>query len=109
MFVFFITHVIGFHIHGASYLKHFIGPVWWLAWLIGPIEIISHLVRPLSLSLRLFGNITGDHKVTAVFFSLVPLLIPIPILGLGVFVSFVQTFVFLLLSLVYISGAFEHP
>lgn len=108
LIVFITTHVVGIQHHGAAYIKHFVGPVWWLAWLIFPIELISHLVRPLSLALRLFGNMTGDHKVTAVFFGLVPLLVPLPILGLGIFVSFVQTFVFVILSLVYVQGALEH-
>ncbi|MGK0289113.1 MAG: F-type H+-transporting ATPase subunit a [bacterium] len=108
LIVFVTTHVIGLKTHGVAYVKHFMGPVWWLAWLIFPIELISHLVRPLSLALRLFGNITGDHKVGAVFFGLIPLLVPLPMLFLGIFVSHVQTFVFLLLSLVYIQGSMEH-
>ena len=108
LFVFVTTHIVGLQVHGAAYIKHFTGPVWWLAWLIFPIELISHLVRPLSLALRLFGNMTGDHKVVGVFFLLMPLFIPLPMIGMGIFVAFVQTFVFLLLSLVYISGALEH-
>lgn len=106
--VFIVSHFIGFKTHGFAYVKHFTGPVWWLSWLILPIELISHLVRPLSLALRLFGNMTGDHKVAGVFFVLVPLLVPLPIAGLGIFVAFVQTFVFLLLTLVYFSGSLEH-
>jgi F-type H+-transporting ATPase subunit a len=106
--VFTMTHVYGFKEHGPSYLKHFVGPFWWLAWLMIPIEIISHLARPMSLSLRLFGNVMGDHKVGAIFFMLVPLAVPIFTLVLGLFVSFVQTFVFMLLTMVYFSGAIEH-
>ncbi len=106
--VFFMTHVYGFKEHGAAYLKHFAGPFWWLAWLMIPIEIISHLARPMSLSLRLFGNIMGDHKVAAIFFSLVPLAVPVFTAVLGLFVSIVQTFVFMLLTMVYFSGAIEH-
>lgn len=108
LIIFIATHVVGIAAHGGSYIKQFLGPLWWLSWLIFPIEIISHLVRPLSLALRLFGNITGDHKVGAVFFGLIPLLIPLPFMGLGVFVAFVQTFVFILLSLVYIQMAMSH-
>ncbi|MDH5560084.1 MAG: F0F1 ATP synthase subunit A [Deltaproteobacteria bacterium] len=108
LIVFVVTHIVGFQTQGIAYVKHFMGPVWWLAWLLFPIELISHLVRPLSLALRLFGNITGDHMVGAVFFGLIPLIIPLPFLGLGLFVSFVQTFVFLLLSLVYIQMAMSH-
>ena len=106
--IFIATHVVGIAVHGGSYYKQFVGPLWWLSWLILPIEIISHFVRPLSLALRLFGNITGDHRVGAVFFGLIPLLIPLPFLGLGIFVAFVQTFVFILLSLVYIQMAMSH-
>jgi len=107
MIIFVTTHVVGFGVHGVAYVKHFMGPLWWLAPLIFPIELVSHIVRPISLALRLFGNITGDHKVGGVFFSLIPLLVPLPFLGMGVFVAFVQTFVFLLLSLVYISMSME--
>lgn len=106
--VFFTTHIYGFKVNGMSYLKHFVGPVWWLAPLMIPIEIIGHLARPLSLSMRLFGNIFGDHMVLAVFVSLVPLIVPLPMMFLGIFVAIVQTFVFTLLSMIYISGAIEH-
>lgn len=106
--VFFATHYYGFKEHGFAYIKHFMGPFWWLAPLMFPIEIISHLARPLSLSLRLFGNINGDHKVGAIFFSLAAIGVPVFTLVLGVFVSFVQAFVFCLLTMVYLSGAIAH-
>ena len=106
--VFFMYNYFGFKEHGLAYLKHFMGPFWWLAWLMIPIEIISHLARPMSLSLRLFGNIMGDHKVGAIFFMLAPLAVPVFTSVLGLFVSFVQTFVFMLLTMVYLSGAIEH-
>jgi len=106
--VFVLTHVYGVREHGIKYLKHFVGPFWWLAILFVPIELIGHLARPLSLGLRLFGNITGDHLVTAIFFGLVPLLVPLPVMFLGLFVAFVQTFVFILLSMAYFSGAIAH-
>ena len=108
LIVFIVTHVLGMQTHGFSYIKHFMGPAWWLAWLMLPVELISHIVRPISLALRLFGNITGDHMVGAVFFGILPLLLPLPFLGLGLFVSFVQAFVFLLLTLVYFQMALSH-
>ena len=72
-----------------------------------PIELISHLARVLSLSVRLFGNMTGDHLVLTMFSSLVPLLVPVFTLVLGTFVSFIQTLIFVGLSMMYISLAIE--
>jgi F-type H+-transporting ATPase subunit a len=105
--VFFLTHIVGVQIQGMKYFKQFLGPVWWLTPLMMPIEIISHLSRPLSLSVRLFGNIQGGHIVVAVIFVLVPLLIPLPILILKILISVIQTLVFMLLSMMYIAGAME--
>jgi F-type H+-transporting ATPase subunit a len=105
--VFVMTHVVGVRVHGFKYIKQFMGPVWWLTPLMLPIEIISHLSRPLSLSVRLFGNIEGGHIVVAVLFLLVPLLVPLPILVLKIFISLIQTLVFMLLSMMYIAGAME--
>lgn len=105
--VFLITHIVGVREHGFGYFKHFVGPVWWLAPLILPIEIIGHLARPLSLSLRLFGNMYGHEIVLMIFFTLVPLLLPIPMMVMGILVAFIQTFVFMLLSMIYIAGALE--
>lgn len=106
--VFLATHIYGLKEHGLKYLKHFLGPIWWLSWLMLPIELISHLARPASLSLRLMGNMASDHKVVAAFFGLVPLLVPVPFLILGTLVAIVQTLVFCLLSMVYISMAVQH-
>jgi F-type H+-transporting ATPase subunit a len=106
--IFLSTHVFGVREHGVAYFKHFLGPVWWMAPIMLPIEIVSHLARPLSLSLRLFGNITGDHMVVAIFLGLVPFVVPSIFLGLGVFVSFMQAFIFTVLSMIYISGAVAH-
>jgi F-type H+-transporting ATPase subunit a len=103
--VFFFYHYIGIRKHGWKYVKQFTGSFWPIAPLMFPIEIISHLARPLSLSLRLFGNITGDHLVLVIFSGLIPLIVPICALGLGIFVSFIQSLVFILLSMMYISGA----
>ncbi len=108
LIVFFLTHFYGFKENGIKYLKHFMGPVWWMAPIMIPIEIIGHLARPVSLSMRLFGNIFGDHMVVTVFVILVPLIVPLPMMALGVFVAFIQTFVFALLSMTYISSAMEH-
>ncbi|HEX7503842.1 MAG TPA: F0F1 ATP synthase subunit A [Syntrophales bacterium] len=105
--VFVLTHIVGVQMQGMKYFKQFLGPVWWLIPLMMPIEIISHLSRPLSLSVRLFGNISGGHIVLAVIFVLVPLLIPLPILILKILISVIQTLVFMLLSMMYIAGAME--
>ena len=106
--VFGVTHVVGFKENGIAYLKHFLGPVLWLAPLMVIIEIVSHIARPLSLTLRLLGNIFADHKVVGVFFSIVPLIVPVPFLILGVLVAIIQTLVFCLLSMVYIQGSLAH-
>jgi len=116
--VFLLTHYYGFKAHGMSYLKHFVGPTPWLAPLMIPIEIIGHLARPLSLTLRLFGNMFGDHMNLMVFVGMmialskafiwatpIAALVPIVIICLGIFVAIVQTYVFVLLTMSYISGA----
>ncbi len=105
--VFAMTHVIGVKEHGLHYLKHFMGPIWWLAPLMIIIEIIGHLARPVSLTLRLFGNMYGHEIVLMIFLALVPFLLPIPMMLMGVLIAFIQTFVFTLLSMIYISGALE--
>jgi F-type H+-transporting ATPase subunit a len=106
--IFFSTHYYGVRENGIAYFKHFLGPVWWMAPIMLPIEIISHLARPMSLSLRLFGNITGDHAVVAGFMALIPFVVPSVFMGLGVFVSFMQAFIFTVLAMIYISGAVAH-
>jgi len=108
LMTFVAAHTIGIKIHGFAYIKKFMGPLWWISPLMFPIEVISHLVRPLSLSVRLFGNMTGDHKVLVVFTSLLAVGLPIPFMGLGVFVAVLQAFVFVLLSCVYLQDAMEH-
>jgi F-type H+-transporting ATPase subunit a len=105
--VFFSTHVVGVITHGFKYIKQFLGPVWWLIPLMLPIELISHLSRPLSLTFRLFGNIAGEDIVLLVVLLLVPLLVPLPIMFLMIFTSIVQALVFVLLSMMYIGGAME--
>ncbi|MFH1829697.1 MAG: F0F1 ATP synthase subunit A [Pseudomonadota bacterium] len=88
-----------------NYFKNMAGPVIWLAPLIFSIEVISHVVRPVSLSVRLMGNMTGDHMVLGIFSDLVPLFLPIVFMGLAIFISVMQAFVFTLLSMVYIQMA----
>ena len=105
--VFVMTHVVGIRAHGLKYVKHFMGPVWWLTPIMMPIEIITHLSRPLSLSVRLFGNIMGEDIVLAVVLLLVPLLVPLPVFVLMIFTSLIQTLVFMLLTMMYIAGAME--
>jgi F-type H+-transporting ATPase subunit a len=106
--VFLATHYYGVKEHGLAYFKHFLGPLPLLAPLMLPIELISHLARPASLSLRLLGNMFADHKVVFTFFALIPVLVPVPFLILGLLVCVVQTLVFCLLSMVYISMATAH-
>ncbi len=101
--VFVVFNVAGIARNGFGYIKHMAGPVWWLGWLILPIELVGIAVRPLSLSLRLMGNIYGDHMVFGVMSDMVPVIVPSLFLGLGIFVSFLQAFVFTLLTIIYIS------
>ncbi len=105
--VFVMTHVVGIRVHGMKYVKHFLGPIWWLAPLMLVLEIVSHFARIISLSFRLFGNIAGEDKVLAVVVLLVPFLVPLPVFILMIFTSFIQTIVFMLLTMMYIAGAME--
>ncbi len=105
--VFVLTHIVGIRIHGFKYLKQFMGPVWWMAPIMIPIELIGHLARPLSLTMRLFGNIAGEDLVLGVLLLLVPYVVPLPFLALMIFTSVLQAFVFSLLAMMYISGAME--
>jgi F-type H+-transporting ATPase subunit a len=135
LIVFVAYHVIGIRKQGfVTYAKHFVGPVWWLAPLMVPIEVVSHLARPLSLSLRLFGNMTGGHILLAVFFflmgfdgmlgwalsgsvgglvlgaptALIMVLFTVGFLfPLKILVAFLQSFIFVMLSMLYIAGAVE--
>jgi F-type H+-transporting ATPase subunit a len=91
-----------------GYLKQIAGPIWWMAWLLFPIEFISHLARMLSLTIRLYANMFASDMVTLGFFSLVPVGVPVIFLGLHIFVSFIQAFVFMLLSMIYLSLAVSH-
>jgi F-type H+-transporting ATPase subunit a len=102
---------IGVKAQGAwGYLKHFAGPVAWLTPLLFPIEIISHLARIMSLTVRLYANMFASDLLTLVFFSLIPIGIPIVFLGLHFFVALIQSYVFMLLAMIYLSqaSAVEH-
>jgi F-type H+-transporting ATPase subunit a len=106
--VFVTTHVVGVKHHGAGYIKHFLGPIAWLAPMMFFIEVIGHLSRVISLTLRLFGNMNGHELVLIIFFGLAPFLVPLPMMLMGVLVSFIQAFVFMLLAMIYIQGSLEH-
>ena len=113
--IFVTTHIYGLKEHGWHHVKHLFGPIWWLAPLMFVIELISHLVRPLSLAIRLMANMMADHMVLTIFLTLLPatyllrLWIPIalPMYVLGSIVIAVQTLVFCLLSTIYIAMAIE--
>ena len=101
-------HYHGVRANGVSYYKQFVGPVWWLSWLLLPIEIISHCARVLSLTVRLYANMFAGDLVTLAFFSLVPIGIPLIFLGLHLGVALVQAYVFFLLAAIYLSLAVAH-
>jgi F-type H+-transporting ATPase subunit a len=101
-------HYHGLRVNGFGYIKQFLGPVWWLYWLLFPIEIISHLARILSLTVRLYANMFAGDLLTLAFFSLIPIGIPLLFLGLHLGVAVVQAYVFMLLAAIYLSLAVSH-
>ncbi|MBA3976312.1 MAG: ATP synthase F0 subunit A [Candidatus Solibacter sp.] len=109
-----IATFLNYNIHGfremgtVKYLGHFAGPMWWLAWFMFPLEIISHCIRPVSLTIRLFANMFAGEEVTLGFMAIVPYLVPVVFLALHVFVSFIQAFIFTVLSTAYVGGAVAH-
>lgn len=104
--VFVVYNFVGIQKQGLiAYFKHFLGPVWWLSWLIFPIELISHIARPITLAMRLFGNVKGEDLVIFVLVFLVPLILPMFMMAFAVFTSVLQTIVFVLLTMVYLQGA----
>lgn len=105
--VFLATHYYGIKVHGVKYIKHFLGPIMWLAPMMFIIEFIGHLVRPVTLSVRLFGNMIAKHMLLFALGLLVPFIVPVAILGLGVLVSLIQAFVFVLLTSLYLAGSVE--
>ncbi len=108
LMIFLSTHYYGLKRNGIGYLKHFLGPVIWLAPLMLVIELISHMVRPVTLGIRLAVNMFVDHLVVGMFTMLVAVILPVPIMLMGILVVVVQTYVFCLLSTVYIAMAIEH-
>jgi len=105
---FIFYHYHGIRSNGLSYYKQFVGPVWWLSWLLLPIELISHFARVLSLTVRLYANMFAGDLVTLAFFSLVPIGIPLIFMGLHLGVAVVQAYVFFLLASIYLSLAVAH-
>lgn len=102
-------NLVGIQAQGiGNYLKHFAGPMPILAPLMVPIELISNLARPLSLTIRLYANMYAGEQVILAFFGLVPLIIPLPFMGLHIFVAFLQAYIFVLLTMVYVGGAVAH-
>lgn len=111
--VFFATHIYGIKLHQFSYIKHFVGPLRSfkalpLMVLLFIVEVVGHIARPITLSVRLFGNMIGKHIILFILAILAPMFVPIAILALGVLVSIVQAFVFSLLATLYLAGAVEH-
>ncbi len=110
LFTFIVYNIHGIKEHGIGYVKQFWGPVMFIGPMMLVLELISHLMRPFSLGLRLYGNMLGDHTVLSVFLDLVPWWVPVPAVfyGLGMFVCTMQAFVFTLLTMIYISMAISH-
>ncbi len=99
-------NITGIQTQGTwHYVKHFAGPMWWLAWLMFPIEILSNLSRLLSLTVRLYANMFAGEQVTLAFMGIVPLIIPLPFMGLHIFVGCLQAYIFMLLTMIYVQGA----
>lgn len=110
--VFLIYQFYGFKVHGAGYIKHFLGPIRSVVAIPFMIfmfflELIGHFVRPITLSVRLFGNMVAKHILLLVLAILAPAIIPVAILGLGTLISFIQAYVFMLLTTLYLAGAVE--
>src|SRR5262245_1998535 len=101
-------NMVGVQANGPKYFLHFFGPVWWLAPIMFPIEIVSHMARPLSLSIRLFANMFAGEQVTLAFLGLTYFVVPAIFMGLHVFVSFLQAYIFMLMTMIYVAGATAH-
>ncbi|HYR84110.1 MAG TPA: F0F1 ATP synthase subunit A [Terriglobia bacterium] len=106
LIVFLFYQYQGMKKHGVvAYLKHFMGPVWWLAPLMVPIELISHFARPATLTIRLFANIMAEELVVTIFFGLLPFIVPLPFMAFAIFGGLLQAFIFCTLTMVYLGGA----
>jgi len=108
MATFIYYNLMGIWTHGFKYILQFMGPKWWLAILMFPVEIVSHLARPLSLTIRLYANMFAGEQVTLVFISLTYLAVPVVFMGLHLFVGLVQAFIFMLLTISYVAGSVSH-
>jgi F-type H+-transporting ATPase subunit a len=104
----FYYHYYGIRENGFGYFKQFVGPIWWISWMMLPIELISHLARILSLTVRLYANMFAGEMVTLVFFSLVPIGVPLVFMGLHLGVALIQAYIFMLLTMIYVSQAIAH-
>jgi F-type H+-transporting ATPase subunit a len=101
-------NAFGLREHGSGHLKELLGPVWWLAFIMLPVELFSQAFRPISLGIRLFANMFADHEVISIFTSMTKLIVPVLFYVLGAFVAVVQAFVFTMLSAIYISLSVSH-
>jgi F-type H+-transporting ATPase subunit a len=108
MATFLYYHMVGIQATGFKYALHFLGPKWWLAPLMLPIELVSHMARPLSLTVRLYANMFAGEQVTLVFLSMTKFLVPVVFMGLHIFVGLVQAYIFMLLTMVYVGSAVAH-
>jgi F-type H+-transporting ATPase subunit a len=99
----------GFREQGPiGYLKQFAGPVWWMAWLLIPVEIVSHLARMMSLTIRLYANMLASDLLILISFSMLPFIAPVAFQGLHAGVAVIQAYVFMLLSMIYLGMAVSH-
>ena len=108
MATFVYYNLMGVWANGFKYILQFMGPKWWLAFLMFPIEIVSHLARPLSLTIRLYANMFAGEQVTMVFLSMTYLAVPVIFMGLHVFVGVVQAYIFMLLTMSYVGASVSH-
>ena len=109
MVVFCYYNLMGILANGVGrYLAHFAGPIWWMAPLMIPIELVSHMARPLSLTIRLFANMYAGERVTLVFLGMTYIIAPAVFMGLHVFVSFLQAYIFALMTMMYVGSAVAH-
>jgi F-type H+-transporting ATPase subunit a len=106
--LFLFYHAAGIKANGFAYIKQFLGPVWWLMFLMLPIELISHAARPLSLTIRLFANMFAGEQVTDAFVGLTKVVIPVVFIGLHAFACILQAYIFMTLAMVYVGGAVSH-
>lgn len=108
IFSFLLYNFYGFKANGWNYFKQFLGPIIFLAPLMLVVELVSHIVRPFSLGLRLSGNLEGDHTVLSIFLDLLPVGVPVIFYFLAIFICFIQAFVFMILSMIYLSMSMAH-